>query len=99
MVVPRKKPGTAEMKQRINGGLCCDGGQGRITNLIYVCGPPGCRCAWLVAPRTFTVLLQTLMATVGTGAVYCSVAKPDLCLVELYMCVPESAILFGQGIY
>lgn len=60
---------------------------------------PDAGVQWLVAPRTFTVLLQTLMATVGTGAVYCSVAKPDLCLVELYMCVPESAILFGQGIY
>lgn len=39
------------------------------------------------------------MATVGTGAIYCSMAKADLCLVELYMCVPESSILFGHGIY
>lgn len=39
------------------------------------------------------------MATVGTGAIYSSVAKPDLCLVERYMCVPESSILVGHGIY
>lgn len=43
-VVPEKLV-AAEMKWSTNGSLYCEGGQGQITNLIYVCGLPRCRCA------------------------------------------------------
>lgn len=44
-----KKLATAEMKLSINGNVCCEGVQGQITNLIYACGLPGCRCAYIRA--------------------------------------------------
>lgn len=74
-----------------NGSHQCEGGQGQIAHLIYVCGLSGCRCAYIGAECAITVLLQTLMATLETGAVHGSEMKPDLCWKKIYVHVSESS--------
>lgn len=66
-------------KKVFNGSHHCEGGQGQIANLIYVCGLSGCRCEYRGAECAITVLLQTLTATLETGAEDGGEMKPDLC--------------------